>query len=51
MNNTFKRNCVLKRQAIFIYKITAKKEKVDITHLAMEIDFQTCVHVVATEKE
>ena len=43
MNNIFERNCV----AAILLKII---DKVAITHLAMEIHFQTTDHVVAVEK-
>ena len=54
MNNIFQRNCVaailLKIQAIYSLWLTLKIDKVAITHLAMEIHFQTTDHVVAVEK-
>ena len=54
MNNIFERNCVaailLKIQAIYSLWLSLKIEKVAITHLAMEINFQTTGHVVAVEK-
>ena len=54
MNNISERNCVaailLKIQAIYSLWIPLKIDKVAITHLAMEIHFQTTDHVVAVEK-
>ena len=54
MNNIFERNCVaiilLKIQAIYSLQLSLKIDKVAITHLAMEIHFQTTDHVVAVEK-
>ena len=54
MNNIFERNCVapilLKIQAIYSLWLSLKIEKVAITHLAIEIHFQTTAHVVAVEK-
>ena len=54
MNNIFERNCVaailLKIQAIYSLWLSLKIEKVAITHLAIEIHFQTTGHVVAVEK-
>ena len=53
MNNIFERNCVaailLKIQAIYSLRLSLKIDKVAITHLAMEIHFQTTDHV-AVEK-
>ena len=54
MNNIFERNCVaailLKILAIYSLWLSLKIEKVGITHLAIEIHFQTTGHVVAVEK-
>ena len=54
MNNIFERNCVaailLKIQAIYSLWLPLKIDKVTITHLAMEIHFQTTDHVVSVEK-
>ena len=54
MNNIFHRNYVaailLKIQAIYSLWLSLKIDKVAITHLAMEIHFQTTDHVVAVEK-
>ena len=54
MNNIFERNCVaailLKIQAIYSLWLSLKIDKLAITHLAMEIHFQTTDHVVAVEK-
>ena len=54
MNNIFEINCVaailLKIYAIYSSWLSLKIEKVAITHLAMEIHFQTTDHVVAVEK-
>ena len=54
MNNIFERNCVaailLKIYAIYSLWLSLKIEKVAITHLAIEIHFQTTGHVVAVEK-
>ena len=54
MNNIFERNCVaailLKIYAIYSLWLSLKIDKVAITHLAMEIHFQTTDHVVAVEK-
>ena len=53
MNNLFERNCVaailLKIQGIYSLWLSLKIDKVAITHLAMEIHFQTSDHVVAVE--
>ena len=54
MNNIFERNYVsailLKISAIYSLWLPLKIDKVAITHLAMEIHFQTTDHVVAVEK-
>ena len=54
MNNLFERNCVaailLKIPAIYSLWFPLKIDKVAITHLAMEIHFQTTAHVVAVDK-
>ena len=54
MNKKFERNCVaailLKIQAIYSLWLSLKIDKIAITHLAMEIHFQTTDHVVAEEK-
>ena len=54
MNNILERNCVaailLKIKAIYSLWLTLRIDKVAITHLAMEIHFQTTDHVVAVEK-
>ena len=54
MKNRFDRNCVaailLKIQAIYSLWLPLKIDKVAITHLAMEIHFQTTDHAVAVEK-
>ena len=53
MNNLFERNCVaailLKIYGIYSLWLSLKIDKVVITHLAMEIHFQTSDHVVAVE--
>ena len=53
MNNLFERNCVaailLKIQGVYSLWLSLKIDKVAITHLAMEIHFQTSDHVVAVE--
>ena len=53
MNNLFERNCVaailLKIEGIYSLWLSLKIDKVAITHLAMEIHFQTSDHVVAVE--
>ena len=53
MNNFLERNCVaailLKIQGIYSLWLSSKIDKVAITHLAMEIHFQTSDHVVAVE--
>ena len=53
MNNLLERNCVaailLKIQGIYSLWLSLKIDKVAITHLAMEIHFQTSDHVVAVE--
>ena len=53
MNNLFERNCVaailLKIYGIYSLWLSLKIDKVAITHLAMEIHFQTSDHVVAVE--
>ena len=53
MNNLFEKNCVaailLKIQGIYSLWLSLKIDKVAITHLAMEIPFQTSDHVVAVE--
>ena len=53
MNNLFERNCLaailLKIQGIYSLWLSLKIDKVAITHLAMEIHFQTSDHVVAVE--
>ena len=52
--NAFERKCVaailLKIQAIYSLWLSLKIDKVAITHLSMEIHFQTTDHVVAVEK-
>ena len=56
MNNIFETNCVaailLKIEAIRIYSLwlPLKSDKVAITHLTMEIHFQTTDHVVGAGK-
>ena len=54
MNNIVERNCVaaifLKIQAIYSLWLPLKIDKVAITHLVMEIHFQTTDHVIAVEK-
>ena len=53
MNNIFERNCVpailLKISALYSLWLPLKIDKVAITHLAMEIHFQTTDHAVAVE--
>ena len=53
MNNLFERKCVaailLKIYSIYSLWLSLKIDKVAITHLAMEIHFQTSDHVVAVE--
>ena len=54
MNDIFERNYVaailLKIYAIYSLWLSLKIETVAITHLAMEIHFQTTDHVVTVEK-
>ena len=54
MNNIFERNCVaailLKIEAIYSLWLPLKSDKVAITHLTMEIHFQTTDHVVGVGK-
>ena len=54
MNNIFKRNCVaaipLKIESIYSLWLPLKSDKVAITHLTMEIHFQTTNHVVGVGK-
>ena len=54
MNNIFERNCVpailLKIETIYSLWLPLKSDKVAITHLTMEIHFQTTDHVVGAGK-
>ena len=54
MHNIFERNCVaailLKIEAIYSLWLSLKIDKVAISHLTMEIHFQTSDHVVGTGK-
>ena len=55
MNNIFERNCVaallLKIEAIYSLWLPLKSDKVAITHLTMEIHFQTTDHVAGKVPE
>ena len=54
MNNIFERNCeaaiLLKIEAIYSLWLPLKSDKVAITHLTMETQFQTTDHVVGAGK-
>ena len=55
MNNICERNCVaailLKIEAIYSLWLPLKSDKVGITQLIMDIQFQTTDHVLGVEKE